>query len=129
LTEAFSIRPAISPDGTEVACYYRARPDAPLVLAVIPVGADEPTATFPVLPSTAYSAIRWTPDGRALLHNSAINDRANVWLQPLDGRPARRITNFPDLDILTFDLSPDGTRLAVARGILSRDAVRIRDFR
>jgi hypothetical protein len=49
-----------------------------------------------VRPSTTYANIHWTLDGKPLLHNAAIDDRSNVWLQPLSGGPARQITRFAD---------------------------------
>jgi hypothetical protein len=56
-------------------------------------------------------------------------DRANVWLQPLDGRPARRVTDFQDGSIYGFALSPDGRSLAYSRGPRTRDALLVRGFR
>jgi serine/threonine protein kinase/Tol biopolymer transport system component len=121
-------RPAISPDGTQIAFYYHDR-GGPVMLAVMPVGASRPTKTFPVAPSVAYAIVRWTPDGKGLLHNSALSDRANIWLQPLDGGSPRQITRFSDQTILAFDRSADGKKLIIARGMLTRDAVLIRNFR
>ena len=68
-------------------------------------------------------------DGKALLHNSALNDRANIWLQPIAGGAPRKVTNFADQVILAFDRTPDGKRLIIARGTLNRDAVMIKNFR
>jgi Tol biopolymer transport system component len=121
-------RPAISPDGTLVAFYYHDR-DGSIFLAVMPVGGSRPTKTFEVAPSVAYAAVRWTADGKGLLHNSALKDRANIWLQPLDGGPPRQLTKFSDQVILAFDRSADGRKLIIARGMLTRDAVLIRNFR
>jgi Tol biopolymer transport system component len=114
--------PAVSPDGTRVA--FRLR-DA---FGVMPIGGG-PVQRFPNITRTSYSRVRWSADGTALLHNSGVNERANIWLQPLDGSPPRKITQFDDEYALLFDVSPNGRYLAIVRGTLSRDAVVIENFR
>jgi hypothetical protein len=41
----------------------------------------------------------------------------------------RQVTRFVDQAIMGFDRSADGKRLIVARGVLSRDAILLRNFR
>ena len=60
--------------------------------------------------------------------NTVTGDRANVWLQPIDGKPARRITSFDDQLVFDFAISRDGSSLAVARGPRLRDAQLITGF-
>jgi len=60
--------------------------------------------------------------------NTVAGDRANVWLQPLDGKPARRITNYEDQLLFDFDLAPEGDGLVVVRGPRVRDAQIITGF-
>ncbi len=122
-------RPSVSPDSTRVAFYYQEHPNAAFVLAVMPLNGTRPTQTFNVAPSGGYAAVRWTADGKALLHNSNVGDRANIWLQPVSGGPPRQVTRFVDQNILGFDRSIDGKHLIIARGHLSRDAMMIRNFR
>jgi hypothetical protein len=50
-------------------------------------------------------------------------------LQPLDGTPPRRVTDFQDLLLYGFAVSPDGKSLAYSRGPRTRDAMLIRGFR
>ncbi len=129
LLDTFGSRPAISPDGRQIAFFYQASPSAPIQLAVVPASGGKPAMTFPANYSTAYATVRWTLDGKALLHNAALADRSNVWLQPLAGGPPQQITKFADQEIYGFDRTSDGTRLIVARGMLNRDAMLIRNFR
>jgi Tol biopolymer transport system component len=121
-------RAAVSPDGKQIALYYHERGGA-TYLVVMPIDGTRPTKQFDVAPSIAYSAVRWTADGKALLHNSAVDDRANIWLQPLEGGAPRKVTHFSDQAIFAFDRSADGKTLIIARGTLTRDAVLIRNFR
>jgi hypothetical protein len=65
--------------------------------------------------------------GDGVYVNTMPGDRANVWFLPLDGRPARKITDFDDQQLFDFALSRDGQTLAVARG--ARDAQLITGFR
>ena len=54
----------------------------------------------------------WTPDGLGFAYLNP--DRPeNIWVQAIDGRPARRLTNFSDRQIASFAWSPDGKRLAI----------------
>ena len=129
MVDTQSTRASISPDGKSVAFYYREGADSLIVLAVMPIDGTRPTVTFRVAPSVSYSTVRWTLDGKALLHNSGPNDRANIWLQPLSGGPPRQLTHFVDQNVVGFDRSVDGKSLIIARGILTRDAVIIRNFR
>ena len=56
---------------------------------------------------------RWTPDGRSLVYLSDEGDAGQqVWVRPVDGGPARQVTHIAE-GVGDFDLSPDGTRLAL----------------
>ncbi len=55
---------------------------------------------------------RWSPDGRALAYIDCAGGVANIWLQRLDGSPARRLTDFTSGHIDTFDWSRDGSQIA-----------------
>jgi eukaryotic-like serine/threonine-protein kinase len=51
----------------------------------------------------------------------------NLWLQPLDGRPGRQITNFSALKSYSYQWSQDGKSLAFVRGESPSDLVLIQD--
>jgi serine/threonine protein kinase len=115
---------AISPDRKLLA--YVAAKTFGLVIANVDTGAI--IKTFSNISANTYSLLRWTPDGKAILHNAAVNDRKNVWIQPIDGSAAHPVTSFDDALVLGFDIVPGGKELAVVRGTLSRDAVMIKNF-
>jgi serine/threonine protein kinase/Tol biopolymer transport system component len=118
----------VSPDGKQIAFYYQETLKSGFFLVVMPINSDKPTHTFPARPSSTYAAIDWTPDSKALLHNAAVDDRSNIWLQPLSGGPPKQLTRFADQVIYAFSRSQDGKQLIIARGTLSRDAVIIRNL-
>jgi hypothetical protein len=78
-------------------------------------------------PPASGSRILFRDEGLYL--NTMPGDRANVWLQPLDGKPPRRVTDFQDGSIYGFALSPDGRSLGYSRGPRTRDALLVRGFR
>jgi Tol biopolymer transport system component len=122
-------RSSTSPDGKQLAMYFHGIGNEPTSLGVMSIDGSGPRTLGDVAPSIAYAAVRWTADGKGILHNSAVGDRANIWLQPIGGGEPRQITRFGDQAILAFDRSIDGTKLYIARGALMRDAVLIRNFR
>lgn len=129
LTSTSATRPAISPDGRQIALFGPAGDAGGRTeLLVIPSDGGAPVARFPAILSN-FATVRWTADGKSLVYAPARNDRANIWQQPLAGGAPRQVTHFTDEDVLGFDLSSDGQRLIVVRGILSRDALLIRHFR
>jgi hypothetical protein len=65
--------------------------------------------------------MQWSADGRSLIYNLG----ADVWAQPIDGAPAKRLTNFTDGLALYFGISSDGKLAAVTRGVHIRDLVMI----
>ncbi len=56
---------------------------------------------------------RWAPDGRSVFFLSTRGGSSQVWQLRMDGGESRRVTALP-LDVESFGLSPDGTRLLVA---------------
>jgi Tol biopolymer transport system component len=74
------------------------------------------------LPPMPPGRLHWTPDGRAVAFVSSTTP-SNVWVQPLDGTPARQLTHFTDRAISDFAWSRDGSRLAVARSTATNDIV------
>ena len=73
--------------------------------------------------------IRWSADGKALIYIESRNRVDNLWMQPIDGGPARQLTNFESDRIFRFDVSRDGGAFSFARGSEDSDVVMVSDFR
>jgi serine/threonine protein kinase len=71
---------------------------------------------------------RFTPDGQALAYPiTGDNNEDNLWLQPLDGKPGRQITQFRSDTFFGFGWSPDRKKLLIARGHVESDVILLRD--
>ena len=87
-----------------------------------------PSKVIPIPSSVSITAgVRWTPDGLHLNYVDGRNDGDNIWSQPLDGTPAKKIADFAPDRIFSFDWSRDGKNMAVARGTVTSDVVLIKD--
>src|SRR5262245_11034924 len=75
------------------------------------------------------TSLEWTPDGKALLYSASSDGVANIWSQPLDGSPAKQVTDFKADGIFRFDVSGDGKTLICARGGWKRDIVLVENLR
>ncbi len=118
-------QPVLHPSGKRLAFYF-INAEGRFRLGVASVDGGPLLADLPTEVPSANSRLAFTDDGLYL--NTMPGDRANVWLQPLDGRPARRITSFEDQILFDFAVSRDGKTLAVSRGPRLRDAQLITDF-
>ncbi|HKC65267.1 MAG TPA: DPP IV N-terminal domain-containing protein, partial [Pyrinomonadaceae bacterium] len=127
LLDKISSRPVVSPDGKWIACLYREQAISPYKLSVLPFEGGQPVKIFnePV----ELSAVHWTVDGRALLYARTQGGVSNIWSQPFDGGAPFQLTDFKQGRIFWFDLSPDGSQLAVARGSVISDVVMISNLK
>lgn len=119
-----AMRPALSPDAQSIAHYWMTA--EAWMLAITPTSGGPPARTLPITETHAARVVRWSPDGRALAYIDGAGGASNVWLQPLDGAPPRKLTSFAEGRITTFDWSPDGSRLVWMRVNEVRDVVALR---
>ena len=76
--------------------------------------------------SSKSRAVRWTHDGAGIADIDAPDGIDNIWVQPVSGGPAMRVTRFDSgAPIEFFDWSPDGKKLGITRQTLTSDVVRI----
>ncbi len=73
--------------------------------------------------------VRWTPDGRGIAYIATRGGVSNIWSQPLDGGSPKQLTDFKTDRIFSFDWSPDGKWLVLARGTETSDVILIKEFR
>jgi serine/threonine protein kinase/Tol biopolymer transport system component/tetratricopeptide (TPR) repeat protein len=130
ITREYCMRPAVSPVDGKIACWYSeeiARPQ--WRIAILPPDGGRPLKLLEFASSVSIdSTMRWSPDGRAIDYVDNRGGLSNLWSRPIDGSPARPLTNFKAAQILSFAWSRDG-RLAFSRGILSSDVVLISDVK
>jgi Tol biopolymer transport system component len=131
LNTGWSSEPVISPDGHSIAVFYEESPGTlqvpPQNIAIIPSQGGKPIRTFRIGQGIAQSAgLRWVARGNALSYVEMRSGAANIWIQPLDGGPSLRATNFTGDQIAAFDWSSDGRRLAFVRVTVKRDLVLLR---
>jgi len=130
LISKVSTKGLISPDGKLVAYLYPDSHDpfAPANrIAIIPfAGGEIKTFSFPGA-IRIETITQWSPDGKSILYNATVNNVTNIWSQPLDGGPAKQVTDFKDSLLSGFAWSRDGKNLACTRGVQMRDAVLISD--
>ncbi|HWS55760.1 MAG TPA: hypothetical protein VN228_16595, partial [Pyrinomonadaceae bacterium] len=125
LTRQLSVRPAVSPDGRWIAHWYKGEgPSAPWQIALTPVAGGPPERLFDVPQNEAdgNSVIRWTADSRGVVYTDYLHGVTNLHLQPIEGGPARQLTNATREVFYSFDIAPDG-RLLLANGLTTSDVV------
>ena len=118
----------ISPDGKSVALSQFIEEGKLLRrhLVVIPAAGGKPT--MKTIPWPDGYAIRWAPSGSALTYVKETEGVGNLWSQPLDGGAPKQVTSFTNLQIFSYDWTPDGKQLFLSRGQNISDVVQISDF-
>ena len=126
--------PTISPDGRWIAFeawdnHIEIVPadgeGAPRYLPFI----SEPQVPHPILDYPASFPLHWTASSDAITYVRTRNGVSNLWMQALDGSPAKQLTHFTSLYIWQHAWSRDGKYLVMARGNFSRDAVMLTEMR
>jgi serine/threonine protein kinase/Tol biopolymer transport system component/tetratricopeptide (TPR) repeat protein len=128
ITKALTTHPTISRQDGRIASWYSTNTEKPdWKLAIFPPEGGVPLRVFDIAPTVVPdSNIRWTATGDGLTFLDGRRGASNIWVQPVDGRPARALTSFDSGQIYSFDWSSDG-RLAFSRGMGLSDVVVIRD--
>ncbi|MBV8817589.1 MAG: PD40 domain-containing protein [Acidobacteriaceae bacterium] len=130
LSRKLTTLPAVSPVDGKVACWYSddaARPN--IKIAIFRPEGGEPIQLLDVDKTVSTdSALRWTPDGKAITFIDYHEGGGNVCLQRLDGSPEQALTHFKRGMIYSFDWAPDG-RLALSQGTSTGDVVLLTDAR
>lgn len=123
VTERVSSWPVVSPNSRWIAARMSEDPAARLVTAIFPFEGGQPVNIFA---SISSNRVRWTSSSRALTYVDIHDGIANIWSQPLDDSPPRKLTDFKESRIYSFDWSRDGQLLACERGSTKNTAVLIR---
>ena len=126
LTNYYSGLPAVSRDGTKIACTYRKDLSSPENVAVITSnnGTILQEIQMPVS-SVTPPIFRWFPDNNALGFVVNENGVAKIKLFTLRGKITKDIAEFKSSRIFWFDWSMDGKKLALALGQVNNNAVLI----
>ncbi len=120
-----------SPDGSRLAYLSvvdRGGTERNRTYIVIPAEGGAPLARVP-RPEGPFSSPKWVPDGEALTLLQKEGDGYNLWRLPLDGSPLERLTDFKDVQIWDYAISPDAKTLFFTKGVENSDAVLIENFR
>ena len=129
MTAFGSRRPVVAPDGKAFVCEARESLNDPSPKLTIVSMSDGPVVTLNAPTAVRSRTIRWTADGKGLIFIDSKNRVDNLWIQPIDGSPARQLTNFESDRIFRFDVTRDGSAFAMARGSEDSDVVMVSDFR
>ncbi len=127
LTKVFVSVPTLSPDGKAAAFETQDDQGRP-AYAICNLPDCSPLRFVPPRPGGGSSRITWTPDSTGFLY--VTGTPRNLWVESLDGKPARQLTHFiDDRQIADAAWSRDGARLAIARTTTTTDIVLIRGLK
>ena len=122
---------ALSPDGRLLAYHVgvvnQETQSADPKVALLEVDSTARPRLLAVNPQVTGNALAFTADGKAVAYPVRENGVDNIWLQPLDGSPGRKITNFNADQINKILWSPDGKSLGVLRTHSDSDVVLLQE--
>ncbi len=125
LTTTRASQPAISPDGKLIAYHYL-DPEIEGSRRSIGIGSVESgdrLKRFDFPSTVIWRLVRWTPDGRSVAFANTLDGVTDIWLQPIDGRPAKQYSSLRAENVFAFEWSPDGRNIALIRGAETSDVV------
>lgn len=126
IVEEYAHSPVVSPDGKLVAYFHADNErDVQLKTVVAALDGKMPSKEFEI----SSPPVRWHAADRALSYVVNQGGGSNIWSQPIAGGAPQPLTDFKAGQILDFDWSPDGKRLAYTRTAVFRDVIMIRDFK
>lgn len=110
--------PAVSPDNKFIAAAFFDSDSKEKAIAIFEIGKASNTKLVikPVSGAQLPGVMRWSPNGKSVVYIVNNNGISNLWSQPIDGSPAKQITNFTSSRIFSFDWSPDGREIICSRG-------------
>jgi Tol biopolymer transport system component len=137
ISEGPLVYPQVSPDGNLMVYLVSNKESKRPQIVVVKFDGGEQVTTFDLSVSAgtnysgslSYRGFHWSPDGKAIVYVDTIGGVSNLWRKPLDGGPAKQITDFKTDRIYTFAYAHDGKTLALGRGSDTPDAVLITDVR
>jgi Tol biopolymer transport system component len=95
-------------------------PDGKLALGVCQLPDCTGLRTFP----DPGRLPQWAPDSRRVAYVPyPPGPQGDIWIRPLEGGPAERVTNFDEWTVTGFGWSKSGKHLAVARSSRTSDVV------
>ena len=103
--------------------------DYVLRIALLDLSSAASPRLISVDPRVAQGGLQFTPDGKSIAYAIRENGVDNLWVQPLDGSPGRRITNFNSEQVDGFHWSPDGQTLGILRGHADSNVVLLQESR
>jgi Tol biopolymer transport system component/DNA-binding winged helix-turn-helix (wHTH) protein len=117
------LTPIFSPDGSKISC-VRDQIDVFVINAFD--GNMIQSFKIPYNNGSNIGAV-WTPDGKGLVVITHENGVSNLTVFPLDKRKPYKLTNFSSGVIYRFAYSRDASRILLARGYPTQDAILIRN--
>ena len=130
LIDGTSLYPIASPDGKLIACMMpRGQRGEQNALAIISTENGQTIQTLNFTPALGGRKMVWSPDSRAIFYVNVRQGSANIWRLPLDGSPAKPVTDFKNEQIWSFDVSRDGKQFVIARGTINSDVVLISEVK
>jgi len=98
LTETFANAPVVSSNGKLIAYfYYDERAEKKTKVVIIPSDGGAPVKVLDYTPAPPPNVgLQWTPDDSSIVYQDGRQGGANLWRLPLNGSPARQLTDFTD---------------------------------
>ncbi|HEV2989563.1 MAG TPA: protein kinase, partial [Candidatus Angelobacter sp.] len=119
--------PAISPDGNLVA-YASVEGSEPNLRHVVVIASSVDGKILHTIDSNPrWRQVRFAPDSQSLACQINEHGVSNIWIQPISGAPATKLTDFKSDLIFDFAWSRDGKKLALSRGQVGQDVVLLTD--
>lgn len=130
--------PSLSPDGKLLAFFVNDQPDSQVWHVEIydlrtksivkRFAVPDSTTPFNGMPHTPDNRLRWMPDGKGIAYVSSFGGASNIWLQPMNGGPFRKLTDFKEAEITSFAWSEDGREIVLVRDTRAYVPVLVRLF-
>lgn len=130
--------PSLSPDGKLLAFFVNDQPSSQVWHVEIydlesnsivkRFAVPDSTTPFNGMRHTPDNRLRWTPDGKGIAYVSSFGGASNIWLQPLNGGPFRKLTDFKEAEITSFAWSDDGQQIVLVRDTRAYVPVLVRLF-
>jgi Tol biopolymer transport system component/DNA-binding winged helix-turn-helix (wHTH) protein len=122
-----TLSPQISPDGKYLACYYpeNGEKNGKLKLTLLSPAEGKIIKQFDN--SNVNSNFNWTTDSQSISYTERSNGVSNLWLQPVDGSFAKKLTDSNTEEISLHSWSRDGKNLVFVKEMIINEVMLIRD--